>query len=286
MSSLAQAGGMSIAQGKIEVDNLLIGRVYSAKKDILQRPFSVRNKTDVPLDFVIGVVPTSQEELKEGEEPLPDVSWVVFEKKFLRAAPNEWVSTDFFVSIPYDKVHLGKKYKAKIVVKTLGGGFIRMGLMSKLSLGIYAEDVPWTDEEKKLRQVPLVLDLVPNVIRVDNLKIGKKILLRELADDAVVLKNKSDYKSRKCTIRHIPFEQDISGVPYGYEPIPRLSFLKIKTSKVKVPARGQKEIKGFLKIPNKEKFKGKKFYCVIKMRSITKLVDVEKYIRILIQTEK
>ena len=113
------------------LENLETGKAYSTK-EVANLPLAVVNTGDEPVDLKIEVLMPDETELKEGFEPIPDLSWIKLEQTELKGNKhNEAAATDVIISIPDDAKYSGKKYQVFIWSHTVGRN-IGVGLKSKL----------------------------------------------------------------------------------------------------------------------------------------------------------
>lgn len=77
------AAGLSTAFSEVMIENLGAGNDYSTQK-VAGMPLVVVNTGDEPVDLKMEVLIPDIAELKEGFEPIPDLSWIKLEKKNLK----------------------------------------------------------------------------------------------------------------------------------------------------------------------------------------------------------
>ncbi|OGW82845.1 MAG: hypothetical protein A2987_02030 [Omnitrophica bacterium RIFCSPLOWO2_01_FULL_45_10] len=127
----ANAAGLSTGFSEVKIENLEIGKSYSTKETV-GLPLVVVNTGDEPVDLKMELLLPQESELKEGFEPIPDLSWIRLERtEFKEIEPNEHATSDVIISIPPDPRYQGKKYQVFIWSHTVGGR-IGVGLKSKL----------------------------------------------------------------------------------------------------------------------------------------------------------
>jgi hypothetical protein len=132
------AAGLTTGFSEVILEDLEVGKTYSTK-EVAGLPLVVVNTGKEPVDLKLELLLPDTSELKEGYESIPDLAWIRLEKTdFKKIMPNEAATTDVLISIPEDKLHLGKKYQVFIWSHTTGGT-IGIGLKSKLLLKIKGE---------------------------------------------------------------------------------------------------------------------------------------------------
>ena len=131
----AEASGLKTTFSEVTLENLEPGRTYSAK-ETAGLPLVIENTGNEPVDLVVEVLAPEPQELKEGYEPIPDISWIVLEKKnFSGVEPGGKAETDIMIAIPDAARYHGKKYQVYIWTHSVGLS-IGVGLKSKLLLSI------------------------------------------------------------------------------------------------------------------------------------------------------
>ena len=126
-----EASGLSTGFSEVTLENLETGHVYRTK-ETANLPLVVVNTGNLPIDLKIELILPQPAELKEGYEPIPDLSWIKFEQAdFKEVKLNDSAISDVIIAIPNDKKYQGKKYQVFIWSHTTGTK-IGLGLKSKL----------------------------------------------------------------------------------------------------------------------------------------------------------
>ena len=111
------------------------GKKYSVK-EIHGKPVKVKNTGENKTTIEIEVVKSSESELKEGYEKIPDVKWLnIIDKKF-DIEPNKWGRTNLILEVPKKKKYYGKKYQAYLLIKTAGKSKVQACLKSKILISV------------------------------------------------------------------------------------------------------------------------------------------------------
>ncbi len=135
----AQGLGLSTSFAEVILENLEIGKSYTTK-NVARIPLRVLNRGTGAINLKVDVVVPNPGDLKEGCEPIPDASWISFEKDYF---PNlkgkETAVTDVIITIPREKKYRGKRYQVYLWSHTIsgkGGTSIAVGLNSRLIFSI------------------------------------------------------------------------------------------------------------------------------------------------------
>lgn len=126
------------AIGEVKLYKLEIGKIYSIKKKT-NLYLSVVNRSSCPLDLKIDVVIPASGSLKPGYEPIPEKSWITFEKDYFPdVQPGEGAATDAIIHIPDNEIYCGKKYQATLWFHSVSkkGMSVAVGLNTRLMFSI------------------------------------------------------------------------------------------------------------------------------------------------------
>ena len=131
----ADASGLTTAFSEVTLENLEIGKSYSTK-EVANLALEVVNTGKEEVDLKMELLMPQEQELKQGYEPIPSLSWIKLEKtEFTKIMPNHTAVTDVLISIPDQKEYKGKKYQAYIWSHTVGET-VGVGLKSRLLIVI------------------------------------------------------------------------------------------------------------------------------------------------------
>ncbi|MBK8870484.1 MAG: hypothetical protein IPN19_05435 [Elusimicrobia bacterium] len=244
----ADAGGISTRFAELHVENLRLGRVYSGTRDILGEPYRVQNNTDGPLNFTMVLRIPSPSELKPGFEPIPDASWITFEKIFFTVQPGESGGTDFYISVPTNSAHVGKKYQVQLGVNTFGGdSFVQMGLMGRALLTVTNEENPWSKSERKNHQFSAQMTLVPPTQAGSLPDSTKWVDFGEVFSEPLVVKNNGDYPLR-VKLERVVIDQSFVRAPPGFMEAPPGLALKLRSQRLVIPPHSEAVVRGSIRV--------------------------------------
>ncbi|MDI6641756.1 MAG: hypothetical protein QME68_05540 [Elusimicrobiota bacterium] len=291
-SQLAYSGGIGTKLGEVWIDNVRYGVQFSLRES-LNMPLKITNKSVKPVEIKmeVWINKPGDKDLIEGYEPLPDASWVTLEKEFFpRVEPGADAETDVFINIPKDKKYLGKKYQFYIWSRTTGGlSNINVGVMSRFLVSVISpENLAILEGRKKPDVIKANLDfsLLPYEIFVKQVKLGKNIDLGQLSNAGpikVVNPNNSKLKFRIYTMSSKEARADIKK---GYEDCPNPNFVTFENKEFVIPAESIKRVKAFLKFPDKEEYKGKKYQFIVVLETVGQAVVGKVYSRLYVTTEE
>jgi hypothetical protein len=259
-STSALAAGLSTRFGEVTVTNLCIGHKYSME-ETAKLPLAILNTSAGPVELRIDPMSPAESELKNGYEPIPDLSWISLERNLFTIAPNEHGTTDIFVTIPNKRELLGKKFQVFIWSRTIGTS-IGVGLKSKLLFDIAPEECDTKSLDKALGDFDFVVE--PEKISLHDVKIGKTFDLEKEAGVVLKITNKGK-GSKKIKVESIGIPDSYSGIPAGYRACPSPSFLTLRTSPEFDLAPGNSaDIRIYLDFPDKDEYANQKYVFLIK----------------------
>ena len=276
--------GLSTSWGEVVIQNLQIGQTYSVQKasNLL---FKLTNTGDTDARIRVDIIPPSGEP-KKGYEVIPNTAWITLDKYDFVIKSGETAETDVKISIPDDEKYLGKKYQVYLFSYTIeSAGFMGVGLKSRLLLHTAPVKSFAPGETLKTPKANLNFNLQPYEIHLKDIKLGKKYSLQKLTGKVFELVNLNDEKYT-YQIKSIKVEESLINVPSGYEDCPDPSFLMFKKSRIRVPAKGTKKLKAYVKFPNKEEYKGKKYMFVVYTEIVGQEVPMGVYNRVYVTTKQ
>jgi len=267
-SKFVQAGGLRTHWGEVAIRNLKIGQPYNIR-EMNNLPLVIFNTGDEVIDLKIEVLKPEANELKEGFEAIPDVSWVKIGQDLFTVEPNGKASTDVIISIPDDEQYLGKKYQAWIWSHTVGKGMVASGLQSRILLTVASaeEDSSQKGVGDKGLGGNSDFSVLPYETYVQDAKVGRVCEVEDLTGVTLRVVNPNN-KEYAYKIESIRVEDSLLKLKEGYEDCPNPSFLIFSELEFVVPAKGTKEIKMHLAFPNEKEYIGKKYMFVIHTKVI------------------
>ncbi len=136
-SPLRYAAGLSTTLSEVKLEHLQLGHQYSLKESG-GVALTVVNTGDEPVELIVDPLLATQEELKPGYEPLPDLVWVAIVTNHFTVPAAGTATSDILISIPNDSRYRGKRYQCYIWSHTIGHA-IGVGLKSRVLLSVSEE---------------------------------------------------------------------------------------------------------------------------------------------------
>ncbi|MFQ5801941.1 MAG: hypothetical protein ACE5JQ_03475 [Candidatus Methylomirabilales bacterium] len=128
------AGGLRTYFVEAILHDLKIGKSYSLLK-VRNLPLSITNTGEGSVRLKIEALRPEPDETLSGFEPIPDPSWISFERDIFTVEPKGTGQTDITISVPDDERYLGKRYQVVIFSRTTSG-MIGAGFRSRLLFSI------------------------------------------------------------------------------------------------------------------------------------------------------
>ncbi len=287
---LYAGAGLQTKFGLVTIENLEIGQTYNTR-EIASLPMVIKNTGDEKVTVKVEpLMPDAKSPslVNNGYEPIPDLSWVKFSRDEMEIEAGASEATDILVTIPDDEKLLGKKYQVDLITRSLTTRFMAVALRSNLRITISprrltAEEV---EQRKKVSQFEKIdFDLVPNKAQLDNVPLGREVdVEKEFKNAALKISNPNDtdflYHLDIVTLGEVEM-----GIPPGYESFP-LEFVGLKEKEVRVAENSIRKLKMTLRIPNEEKYKGKKYVFAIRGKVAGTPVELYQVSRYVVMTQK
>ena len=283
-SALAEAG-LSTNWGEVFLRNVSIGQTYSTRQ-LLNFPYKLTNTGGMELDIQVDIEQSIEGGLKDGYEVLPSTSWIHLAQDYFTIAPKEDALTDVVISVPDDPKYLGKKYQFEIYAHNATSiGLVGLGLSSRILLEIAPVRQGVSLEEMSQIRANLNFSIIPAGIDASAIKLGQNYNLEKLTGKTFKIINPND-ESYSYRITSISPKQLGTTPPKDYEVCPDASFLRIDKPEMKIQGNGIEKIKIFLKIPDKEEYKNKKYVFVVYTEVLNQDIPVGKYSFLYVTTEE
>lgn len=144
------AAAFTVNYSDIVLENLQPGIPVS----LLQKAaftLGINNVDTLSANMCLEVVAPNKNQLKEGYEPIPDVTWIKFDRESCWIKPNQTENFNMIVYVPYNERLFGKKYEAIITAYTLEG-VLKINIKSKVFISFTAERYPPETIQQKLEE--------------------------------------------------------------------------------------------------------------------------------------
>jgi len=130
-------GGLRCSVGEVVINNLKIGQTYSLKK-LVNLPLTITNTANQSVVVRVEPQVPASSELKQGAEPIPEISWAKAIPDSLELAPHESKQVEMILAIPDNEALFGKKFQVNFWSHTLAqaGDLLAYGLSSRVIFSI------------------------------------------------------------------------------------------------------------------------------------------------------
>lgn len=281
------AGGISTTFADLILENLQMDVNYNLRT-LKNCPFIIENRSNYEMDATIEVTVPRKDTLKPEYETIPNTEWIkVIPNKF-RLKPGEKGLADVTIIVPHDEKLTGKHFQAHfrssgIPIGASGNLVIAVGSESRIRFSIASKGPASLEAEKKNRvmySVNFEFDPV-NVTVKDAVNLGRKIDLRKEKNIKLNLVNKDD-DPIKLELKAVPYSDTFFGLTDGHE-TGNPEWIVLKPKKLKLKGETIERVNLYLKIPDEEKYKNKKYVFFIQAQIINH-VPIEIFSRLFVTT--
>ncbi len=217
------AGGIRTDFGDVLIENLGIGQTYNLR-DLAGTPMKVTNTGAATVSLAMDVMATTDSFIttrrkEAGFEPVPSLDWVSLTQSQFLVPSGESAYTDVVIKIPNDPALYGRKFQADIYSRTVGTGFLQVGVWSHLQMTIVRSPEEQKQMEKNHeRGVVANMDytLLPDKIVIENVPLGKSIDIKKEIKKTMMIVNSGD-KAIKLRVRQVAIGDTPLTLQTGFE---------------------------------------------------------------------
>lgn len=278
--------------GDVLIENLGIGRTYNLR-DLAGKPLNVKNHGRETLNLLIDVqipddstIPPERKEM--GFKPIPSLDWVTVSQGQFILPSGESAYTDVVIKIPDDPKLYGKKFQASIYSRSVGSGFLHVGVWSHLMFTIALSPEAQAEQEKNKKRGfigSMDYSLLPDKVVVQNVPLGQKIDLAKDIKRTIKLAN-SGNDPIELRVKVVPVGDSPVGLQEGFEEAGG-KWLTTSAPTIKVEPSSFADPGLVLEIPNDPKLRGKKIMFVIKVEPAdAEMVGVTYYGKVYAELQK
>lgn len=289
IGNMVSNANVSATFADLILENLQMDVSYNLRT-VKKVPFIIENRGEYEVDATIRVTVPRPDALKEGYEAIPDTEWIKVVPDKFRLKPGEKGTSDVIIMVPYDEKLTGKHFQAHFLcsgtpIGMPGNLVIALGSETRIRFSIASKAPASLEREKKnkvMYSLNFEFDPVNNTVK-DAVPLGKKIDLRKEKNIKLNMVNKDD-DPIKLEIKAVPYSDTFFNLTEGH-PVGNPEWLVIKPKKLKLKGETIERVNLFLKIPDEEKYRDKKYVFFIEAQVINH-VPVEIFSRLFVTTEK
>lgn len=283
--------GLSTFFADFVVENLQIGATYNFR-ELRNIPFMVTNNSGGTVDVVIEPMVSPERKLMPGYEHIPSLDWLQVVPNKYRLGPREKGTSDIILTVPNDPKYEGRHYQVMLNSSGLdpfaapGNVSLALGTQTRIRFSVGTRGPDYLQQEKiRKNMMTLNLEMDPaNITISEPVAIGRKINLRKEKNIKFNLIN----KATEAVVLNMSAVDDKSVFPLGtgeYEIGPP-GFVTVKPKKVKLKGESIEKLDIFLKIPDEEKHKGKKYVFVLRAKVANIDAPIHYFSKLFVTTEK
>ncbi len=244
--------GIAARLADLEIENVPIGSPHHLA-ELGEKPFSVRNRSSMPVKARIMVRAPAPESLLPDYEPVPDSTWIQITPSEMMLKPGERAFAKVAILLPRNKRNLGRHFQATIIATTDGPGLVNASVENRLrfSTGPKPKRREWNETDT------FVVEGASRTISIkDVLSEGPSVH----AVRPVTVRNRSG-GSLNLRCEAVPWNPAFSSM--GFEPAPSPEWLKIRNPELQI-ARGRTgNVRLSMNIPKGTRIKGKNYVFLL-----------------------
>jgi hypothetical protein len=172
------AAALEVNYSDLTLENLQPGVPVS----LLQRTggsMGVNNIDSLGANVCFEILIPNKNQLREGYEPVPDITWIKPERSNIWIKAGQAESIDLVVYAPYDQKLFGKKYQAILMVYAIEGiGMLKANIKTKIFLSFTGERYKSEVLDQKIDDDQTnnkIVMIYPKVTSVDKVNLKKKL---------------------------------------------------------------------------------------------------------------
>jgi hypothetical protein len=255
---------------------------------------NVKNQGQETLNILIDVhVPNDSLLLpgrKElGFKPVPSVDWVTVSQSQFVVPSGESAYTDVIIKIPNDPALYGKKFQASIYSRSVGKGFLHVGVWSHILFTIVSSPEVQIEQEKSRKHGfvgSMDYTLLPDKLVVENVPLGRKIDIAKEVKRTIKIAN-SGSEPIRLRVKVVPVGDTPIGLQAGFEEAKDVSWLKLSSDTFTVDPNTFVDPGLVLHLPNDPTLRSKKIMFAIKVDPAdSDMVGVTYYGKVYVEVQK
>ncbi|MCK5534671.1 hypothetical protein KAI68_06105 [bacterium] len=270
------ATGIIASFEEVTIQNLRVGQTHHTSH-LANLFLVITNTGERAINLKAEVLSPAKKKLKEGYQPIPNVSWIKIIPENSIIGPGKKQAMDIVISIPDRDEYLDKKYQFNIWSYSTN---------EVINVGVESKFLFTTFHKKGKIKKPLNLNFTinPQEIHLEKVKVGAIIDIEKKTGKVMEIKNLGEIGSL-YNIESIRVADSQVELTKGYEDCPDPSFLTFSAKKAIVGMKSSKKIKVFLSFPKKRKYRKKKYMFIARIKVFSGDVAKEVYCKIYVTTK-
>lgn len=274
----AEALGLRSAFKSLVIEGLEPGRARKVS-EVSRRKLRLENTGAETVEVEMRLAAPKESELKDGYEPLPDLSWVrlTAPRHVLRAGGAG--ESDAVVAVPAGSDLRGKRWQVQWVSVGKSPEGLRLELRSSLLLKTAGP--PGPGRKAAAREAPFLVR--PESGKAQTVALGRAVDLRREHGVALKLSNLGSRKEKfKIAVEEAPPEGlSVEEFPLGPDP----AFLSLAASTLEVEPGKMAEAGLALNVPDQSRYRGRSWLFVVSVEPL-EAAGRKAYFRLFVTTQR
>lgn len=237
----AWAGGRRASFYEVVLEDLKIGRIYTISEEKKENVLSIENSSEKTMNVKAESAAPLDNEIKEGYEVIPDLSWIKVMQDTFTLRPQEKANYDVTISIPDNREYLGKKYQVMVQWRADGEDDLFTGIRSLIFFHISGEE----DAKPSLG-----LSARPGTYLFSKIPVGERYELPL----PLWIENKSDKERTYLLYTYKESQKSGAKQVEGYSDMLDPNWLFFERHEITIEADGIYEVKMYSDIPDNDSY--------------------------------
>jgi|CXWL01.1.fsa_nt_gi hypothetical protein len=252
--------GLGARFGDVILEGAQPGRTYNLR-EASKVPFGIENRGDAETEVIVEFARPMKAEMSENYEVVPDLSWFKAMPDRMRIPAKGLGFFDLIMTVPDDPKLVGRHFQVMLNARSNGGLFgVMVTNRIRVSMGAGPETLKAEKKKKAMQQVDF--DVTPQTLYLTGVPVGKAYDTRKEAKKSLRVANfAADELKVLLTVEK--WDSRFS-MPEGYQMIPDVSWIKMKTSTVTVGPEEIGQAGLIVDVPDKPEYKGQRWAAMVR----------------------
>ncbi len=289
ISTADAAAGLYVNFTNPVLSGMKPGMVYSLQEEA-GLPLTVGNKLDRSVDVVVEIAKASPGDIREGYENIPDTEWLTVYPNEFSLEPGEEMPCEIIISIPNEEKYEGRHFTSRVHIRTRRvpdspGVHVNLSYANiiRFSTGETPETIMSEYRERIMDSLRITLE--PYSVSIRGVKPGTTVIADGFDNPSpqIINRSRNDYKLTFKSVE--PGRISRYGIAGEYEPAPDNEWLQLDEENIVSESMSINHLDMEINIPDKEKYRDRKFAFVVVGELNDYDVPIEIFSRVYVWTE-